>query len=102
MDISEFTADLLRPHVGTVFRLATPNGQQYDLQLERVEKVIDQHIDSRFHRDTFTLLFAGPTEPYLPQSTYPLTHEALGGPHEIFIVPTGRAPRGYLYEAVFT
>lgn len=102
MDISEFTADALQPHVGSTFRLDAPDGNQYDLQLASVTKVVDKHVDPRFRRDSFTLLFHGPAQPYLPQATYPLTHASLGGPHEIFIVPTGRNADGLLYEAVFT
>jgi hypothetical protein len=102
MDISEFTADLLKPHVGTTFRLDAPDGKQYDLTLASVTKVLDKHVDQRFRRDSFTLLFDGPPQPYLPQAIYPLTHDALGGPHGIFIVPTGRTANGYVYEAVFT
>jgi hypothetical protein len=102
MDLSEFTADLLQPHVGTTFRLAAPDGTQHDLKLTKVTKVVDQHVDPRFHRDSFTLLFSGPAQPYLPQATYPLTHDSLGGPYEIFIVPTGQDATGFHYQAVFT
>jgi hypothetical protein len=100
MDLSEFTADLLQPHVGTIFRLDAPDGGQYDLTLTAVTKVVDKHVD-RSGRDSFTLMFSGPAKPYLPQATYPLTHESLGGPHEIFIVPTGQSQGAFYYQAVF-
>jgi len=102
METGEFTADLLQPHVGTTFRLDAPDGKQYDLKLTAVTKVVDKHVDPRFGRDSFTLMFSGPAKPYLPQATYPMTHESLGGPHDIFIVPTGQTPDGFHYQAVFT
>lgn len=102
MEISDFTTDNMTPLVGTSWRLDAPNGQQYELELVQVLKTLDKHIDPRFHRDTFSLQFIGPPDVLLPQAMYPLTHEAIGGPHHIFIVPLARDPRGYLYEAVFT
>jgi hypothetical protein len=49
----------------------------------------------------FALSFSGPTEPFLPQATYPLAHAGLGM-LDIFIVPVGRDTDGLRYEAIFT
>jgi hypothetical protein len=101
METSEFTYEAIRPLAGTTFQLATPDGQSFDLKLVNVVKVMDQHVDARFKRDTFSMHFLGPQQPYIPQSTYALTHETLGGPHWIFIVPIAAGKDGYTYEAVF-
>ena len=47
-------------------------------------------------------MFAGPPEPFLPQATYPMHHEAIEGALPIFIVPIARVKDGFQYEAVFT
>ena len=101
MDISEFTYETIQPLVGTSFQLAAPDGRSFDLELIEVVKMLDKHIDTRFKRDTFSLHFVGPQDPYIPQATYSMTHETLGGPHSMFIVPIGKGKEGYMYEAVF-
>jgi hypothetical protein len=50
--------------------------------------------------DTFTLLFQGPPQNFLPQATYRLRHEQLGE-LDIFLVPVGQDKSGFHYEAVF-
>lgn len=102
MDISEFTTENMQPLVGTPWKLEAPNGQTYELKLTEVVKTIDKHVDSRYLRDCFSLQFLGPAEPYLPQATYAMSNDAIGGPHSIFIVPVSRDAQGYRYEAVFT
>lgn len=104
MHVDEFTSENITPYVGSMFRLAAPDGQTYELQLVRVLKTMDQHVDQHRSRtrDTFSMYFQGPPQPYLPQATYSFSHDALGGPHHIFIVPTSRGQEGFLYEAVFT
>lgn len=47
----------------------------------------------------FRLEFRGPPEPRLPQAIY--AFEIDGVAHDIFLVPTGFAIDGLLYEAVF-
>jgi hypothetical protein len=102
MDISEFTYETMQPLVGTNFQMATPDGRSFDLKLVEVVKMLDKHVDTRFKRDTFSLHFVGPQDPYIPQATYSMTHETLGGPHSIFIVPISKGKEGYVYEAVFS
>ena len=48
----------------------------------------------------FSLLFAGPTNSFLPQQTYQFTHEKLGT-FDLFIVPIGKDQNGYRYQAIF-
>jgi hypothetical protein len=48
----------------------------------------------------FSLLFAAPAGPWLPQAIYPLTHPSLGTV-EIFLVPIGPLSGGNGYQAIF-
>jgi hypothetical protein len=48
----------------------------------------------------FSLVFAGPLEPVLPQAIYGLDHDALG--HlDLFLVPIGPAEGAMRYQASF-
>lgn len=48
----------------------------------------------------FSLVFAGPLEPVLPQAIYDLEHDALG--HlDLFLVPIGPSQGGMRYQASF-
>jgi hypothetical protein len=49
--------------------------------------------------ESFSLLFQGPAEPFLPQAIYPLEHAQLGA-FALFLVPVGKNAAGFLYEAV--
>ena len=48
----------------------------------------------------FSLIFAGPLYPFLPQKTYRFEHDMIGA-GDLFIVPIGQDKSGYRYEAVF-
>ena len=69
------------------------------LELELTE-VTDQ--DSRRPQgfESFSIIFRGPLESFLPQSTYELEHERLGT-FPLFIVPIRQSPQGIDYQAVF-
>jgi hypothetical protein len=66
--------------------------------LELVE--VEKHDDVAGQTGRFSACFRGPLEHFLPQSTYRLEHEGLGGV-EIFIVPLRKDGEGIYYEAVF-
>jgi hypothetical protein len=51
-------------------------------------------------RMQFSLVFRGPTSPYLPQATYRLSHAELGQ-LDLFLVPIGAESDGIRYEAAF-
>jgi hypothetical protein len=52
-------------------------------------------------RQPFSLLFAGPAVPVLPQRTYRLAHARL--PElDIFLVPIGADTSGARYQAIFS
>ena len=52
-------------------------------------------------RAPFSLVFAGPRAPFLPQGIQHLEHTTLGG-LDIFLVPLGPRGEEMLYEAIFS
>ncbi len=60
-------------------------------------------LDSAPHEQSaFSLLFKGPAQPVLPQSTYRLKHDAQDRPLDVFLVPVSADAKGVHYEAVFS
>ena len=57
--------------------------------------------DSGRKGGAFSLIFAAPRGPWLPQAIYPMRHAALGT-MEIFLVPIGSLGEANGYQAVFT
>lgn len=103
MNLEDFTAEALRPHVGSRFHVSTEGGALADLELEEVKVTHEKHVLPGMNRDSFSLFFIGPPQPFLQQSTYDVQHDALGGPWQVFLVPVGKRQSGeYLYEAAFT
>jgi hypothetical protein len=49
----------------------------------------------------FSLLWQGPSDPFLPQSIYRFSQAELGE-HDLFIVPVAEKTDGFQYESVFT
>lgn len=48
----------------------------------------------------FSITFLGPADIFLPQRMYRMDHDQMGA-LDLFIVPVGRDPKGFLYQAVF-
>lgn len=71
------------------------------VEIELVEAVAHSgRAPARSLAESFSLVFAGPRQPFLPQRTYRLAHERLGT-FDLFIVPIGEDQTGFRYEAVF-
>jgi Domain of unknown function (DUF6916) len=51
-------------------------------------------------RPSFSLIFVGDTPQMLPQRIYRVEQEALGQ-IELFMVPVGKKPEGFEYQALF-
>ncbi len=83
--------------VGETFRLDPGDGGALDLELAEAR---GERGDSN-HRQPFSLVFRGPTEPVLAQQVWRLEHVDLGV-LEIFLVPIGGDGTGMRYEAVFS
>lgn len=96
------THDVARQYVGDTFWIRVENGPTIELRLEEVVLLMEKHVNPRMKRDSFSLQFRGPSSIPLRQGTFPLYHDKLGGPIELFLVPIGQETTGFLYEAVFT
>ena len=93
--LADLTLASFRPLVGSGFLLKRNNAE---VPFELVEAT--DRTPSGVRGEQFSLVFAGPAEPALPQSMYPLDHDRLGR-LEIFLVPVGMEGGLRLYEAFF-
>jgi hypothetical protein len=84
------------PHLEASFDLRTANGT---VPLKLVK--IDRAGESGRPGGAFSLLFASPKGPFLPQAIYAVEHGALGV-MDIFLVPIGPLADGNGYQAIFT
>jgi hypothetical protein len=105
MDLSALTYETAKPLEGTTFDLELPDGTSVAMKLEEVLLYeTRQRRPSRGHaprRVPFSMFFAGPVSPILPQAIY--TFRAPGLTFEkLFIVPIGQDGEATEYEAVFT
>jgi hypothetical protein len=86
--------------VGQVFTINFADAPSMELKLVEAEALVvaRQRAGSR---QPFSLVFTGETERLLPQKTYWLEHDGMGT-IQIFLVPVGKKPEGYEYQAVFS
>ncbi|MDD5543535.1 MAG: hypothetical protein PHX83_10220 [Acidobacteriia bacterium] len=78
---------------------------KFQVVLSEASKVELQLIQVTDHTrvpewEQFSLIFQGPPEPFLEQKIYSMGHSVLGS-FDVFLVPVGKQPAGFLYEAVF-
>jgi hypothetical protein len=85
-------------HVGTKFHVKVDE-REIGLELTEVKGYVSQEIEQG-GMERFSVFFAGPGDPSLPQKTYQLKHERMGE-FELFLVPIAGDEKGYRYEAVF-
>jgi len=84
-------------HVNTKFRITLE--PPVELELSEVKSYLPRENEER-GMERFSLYFAGPLEPHLPQNLYPMEHGLMGA-FDIFLVPVAQDERGFKYEAVF-
>ena len=96
--LDTLTIESFEPHVGTSFWLQN-NAQKIELRLTKAARVMESEA-ARLKRTAFSLFFLGPV--LLPQQIYRLTHDGFADPIDLFLVPVGKDPGGFNYEAVFT
>jgi hypothetical protein len=87
--------DAFRENLNTKFDVMPTTGSKVELAFT----AISEHILSSL-QERFSLTFRGPSETFLPQSTYRFNHPKMGE-FDMFIVPIGRDEDGFIYEAVF-
>lgn len=95
MAFEDLTRESLAGNVNTKFRVAVESGGAPEIELVEVSEEVRGGGSRRF-----SIVFRGAPDFFLPQRTYPLSHERLGE-FELFLVPIGREADGYRYEAVF-
>lgn len=77
------------------FEIKLDSGKSLNLVLAEVSELRESARQERF-----SLIFKGLGDALLEQHLYSLQHQTLGA-FEIFLVPVGSAPDGFLYQAVF-
>jgi hypothetical protein len=96
IDLAALSIDDFRPHLGSQFDLQAGGGA-VAMKLARV----DPAGESGRKGGAFSLIFAAPRGPWLPQAIYPVSHPVLGA-MQIFLVPIGPIGEANGYQAVFT
>ena len=95
VELADLKLDDFSSHLDAVFGMQAPGGS-IALTLAKVEPV----GESGRAGGAFSLLFAAPAGPWLPQAIYPVEHPSFGT-IEIFLVPIGPLQGGNGYQAVF-
>ena len=92
----------------TLDDFASLRGERFALSMDRGEALSAELVEARAlaqppfdGRQPFSLIFAGPPVPLLPQRIYRLAHEQLP-PLDIFLVPIAADAAGVRYQAVFS
>jgi hypothetical protein len=96
VDLAAIAIDDFRPLLGSQFDVQAGGGA-VAMKLSRV----DPAGESGRKGGAFSLIFAAPRGPWLPQAIYPMRHAALGV-MEIFLVPIGPLGESNGYQAIFT
>lgn len=96
--LETFTHDTFAGREGEPFLIRLDDGSAVETRLASARA---WGSGSDGHRVPFTLTFAGPLQPILPQRIYRMENEALGA-FDLFLVPVGPGAGGMQYEAVFT
>ena len=95
MILAQLKPPMLAEHVGSAFEVLDDPSNVFCLTLTEVAG----HIQTE-RNETFSLLFHGPLERFMPQGIHKLKHPKLGE-LEIFLVPIAQDKEGFQYEAVF-
>lgn len=93
--LDDLTKESFLPLLNQSFRLTST---EPPLELRLVE--VQARSGKGPRREPFSLVFAGPAAPLLPQSIYRLENDEIGT-LEIFLVPIGREAGDTRYEAAF-
>jgi len=99
-DLKSLSYEVFEPCVDQAFEVLDDADSPVAMTLLAVEKR-GQYDPDFADRQAFSLIFRGPAEPVLVQSTRPVRNDGLGT-LDIFLVPIGPDKKGMRYEAVFT
>lgn len=102
--LEQLTFDRFHAQLKTRFRVQAGPGAVVELELVEATRIrsLDWPNSGKpgTSAEAFSLILHGPEQVFLPQHLYRFEHEALGA-FEMFIVPVGRAPGQFHYQAVF-
>jgi hypothetical protein len=93
--LTEFRLTTFDGCLNTEFEIIENEGSLCVLQLTDIL----EHTKT-LHQETFSLIFHGPSAPFMPQGMRMLKHSKLGE-LELFLVPVGKEKEGFQYEAAF-
>lgn len=82
----------------TTFRVSLGEGGNVELQLVEASGCGSAAEGER--GESFSILFRGPGDSFLPQRMYSFQHDVMGT-FDLFIVPVGEDKGAFLYEAIF-
>lgn len=96
--------ETLLPCLNTRFRVGLDAAGFIELELVEVNVMNSpgqaNPAAARPVQESFSLVFHGPDNRFLPQRIYPFEHNQIGR-FELFIVPIGKKPGSIEYQAVF-
>ncbi|HZV35423.1 MAG TPA: hypothetical protein VFB72_12695 [Verrucomicrobiae bacterium] len=100
--LESLTKEKFANALNTQFRVLIDSAAPVELQLVEVTAaptVASSGRDAGLF-ESYSLMFAGPGERFLPQKMYSFEHEIIGR-FDLFIVPVGREGGTFKYQAIF-
>lgn len=94
----KLTLTLFQSACQTRFRVQTAPDRTVEMRLIEVSESPGEMMGEKI--ESFSILFKGPLDPFLPQRMYSIEHDAIGR-FDLFMVPVGKVPDGFQYQAVF-
>jgi len=93
--LDELTRDMFARQLNTQFRV-----ERQDAGAVTLDLVEASAVRSVPGSESFSIVFRGPADAFLPQAIYRMHHDEIGT-FELFIVPIRQDAHGFYYEAVF-
>jgi hypothetical protein len=94
----ELTLERFQAALRSTFRVCLENERHINLTLVEAQAV--RSPSGGEGAESFSILFAGPADPLLPQRIYRVANDAMGE-FDLFMVPVARESDGYRYQAIF-
>ncbi len=86
--------------VNSRFFVRRDSGERIELMLVEAKPVLARGAQADSRTGSFSLVFHGPEARFLPQQIHTFEHESIGR-FPLFIVPIGKKPGIFEYQAVF-
>ena len=100
----QLTLETFSPCVQTKFRVVLDQNSFVEVELATANALTspgqDQTPAKGAVQESFSLVFHGPDNRFLPQRIYTFEHDQLGR-FDLFIVPIGQKPGFFEYQAIF-